>query len=91
MWLRHFKHLEDTARYKEFQKRYESFHKDDVVLLCRTCHRLIHDIYYIIICYEVQARPFLVSEWKWVWADKLMRKLRVCCDIWLHAKSIADT
>jgi hypothetical protein len=90
MWLRHFIAQASTKRYQDFKKRYESFHKDDTVLLCKKCHRLIHEFYFIVISYYASSGGEKLSKWSWKRAEKLMQMLRTYCKIWLSQKPLSE-
>ncbi len=84
MWLYWFKHLKGEPYYDRFYSRYYAFREEDIVRICRPCHKAIHRRYIKVIrkaCEESQWSR--LSDWTWPEAEALMKKLRKVCATWL--------
>lgn len=87
MFVRHFSARAGSARYEEFSARYESFHYDDITVLCSLHHKQVHREYLYTISRHHAAVGKPMCRWTWNQAEILMQALREHFNIWLAWKS----
>src|SRR5674476_1565743 len=84
MWVRHFAH-HAGKRYRNFVERYESYHENDVVRICRTCHGEIHRL----LITTIRRRCIKLGDphdWSWGQARELINDCVRITNKWLQTK-----
>ena len=71
-----------TKKYKNFIKRYTSFHKNDFVRICNWHHCEIHLMYDELINTDRNLRQRAMPDYSWRQANALMKKLGKFCLEW---------
>ena len=74
-------------RYERFVKRYFEYRPEDIVPLCSSHHRAIHEIYEEIITAHCKSYHRPPRLWTWGMAEVLMGDLIARCNKWLQRPS----
>jgi hypothetical protein len=88
MWLVQFKTRSASQIYQDFKNRYYAFQADDLVLLCRKCHKRIHRLYLPIIRQLIEEAGYKkLNRWTWAEANIMIGILRKACMAWVEFDS----
>jgi hypothetical protein len=87
MWLLFWQHRIDQPRFVDFARRYYEYRDEDVVRVCSSHHREIHEIYRVIGDEHQRRRGKPFQDYTWTEAEDLMQKFRKRCKRWLKTQS----
>ena len=87
MFVTRFRHRHRSQKYKDFKARYESFHPDDIIVLCDWHHAEVHELYLKTIKFQCEKLALPLYAWTWKQAEILMKDLRNICAKWVVQES----
>ena len=87
MWLTVWQWRIEQPKFIAFAKRYYEYREGDIVRICSSHHREIHEIYDGIIQRHIASRGVSLREYTWGDAHDLMNQLRQRCRKWLKRQT----